>query len=99
MVSPLSLLFSKDVQGATDLIAISDMLEVELSVVLVFLVTESKIEIGDVLGGSPDELGYDPRDVQFCARNSIQKTITMMTDSLEKAFFAVISTSCLSLVN
>jgi len=60
--------------------------------------------------------------VQFCVRNSIQRTITMMnrenqitafrvcmlgckvinsimTVSYENAFFAVISTSCLSLVN
>ena len=40
------------------------MLQVEQPVVLVALVSESKVDTGAVLGGGPDEVGHDARDVE-----------------------------------
>ena len=46
------------------MVAVGDVLQVEQPVVLVALVSKSKVDTNTVLGGGPDEVGHDAGDVE-----------------------------------
>jgi hypothetical protein len=55
---------SGDVGAAAEEVAGSDMLQVEQLAMFVTLVTEPKVDTRAVLGGRPDEVSHDLRDVE-----------------------------------